>query len=46
MLGNPTTTPHDDYNYRIPFAYMKALISQKQYEVFLLAYIYSTMKFN
>nr|POF20844.1 serine carboxypeptidase-like 18 [Quercus suber] len=32
VLGNPTTTPHDDYNYRIPFAYMKALISQKQYE--------------
>ncbi|KAM3694852.1 hypothetical protein ACJW31_07G086800 [Castanea mollissima] len=32
VLVNPTTTPHDDYNYRIPFAYMKALISQKQFE--------------
>ncbi|KAL4616429.1 hypothetical protein ACB092_07G198700 [Castanea dentata] len=32
VLGNPATTPHDDYNSRIPFAYMKALISQEQFE--------------
>lgn len=33
MLGNPLTNGHDDVNARIPFAHLKALISDEVYEV-------------
>ena len=42
MIGNPVTNTQVDLNVRIPFAHLKALISDELYEVNLPLVIFSS----